>query len=158
MRYSYSRLQCFENCPLAFKFQYIDKLDVEAFEGIEAFMGKRVHEALEKFYIDRNLGKIAGIDEVLGHYNDIWQRYITPDVVVNKEGLTQEHYRVVGEKCLVDYYNRYKPFEKGKTLKTEMMVNVDLFGDNQYNFIGYIDRLDTVGDGVYEIHDYKTSQ
>ncbi|MFH0860074.1 MAG: PD-(D/E)XK nuclease family protein [Candidatus Altiarchaeota archaeon] len=158
MRYSYSRLQCFENCPLAFKFQYIDKLDVEAFEGIEAFMGKRVHEALEKFYIDRNHGKIASVDELLGGYNDSWVRYINPDVVVNKEGLTQEHYRIVGEKCLVDYYNRYKPFEKGKTLETEMMVTVDLLGDNQYNFIGYIDRLDTVGDGIYEIHDYKTSQ
>jgi len=143
---------------LAFKFQYIDKLDVEAFEGIEAFMGKRVHEALEGFYTDRNLGKIASVEELLAHYNDLWKRYITPDVVVNKEGLTQEHYRVVGEKCLVDYYNRHKPFEKGKTLKTEMMVNIDLLGDGQYKFIGYIDRLDSVGDGVYEIHDYKTSQ
>lgn len=158
MRYSYSRLNCFENCPLAFRFQYVDKLDVEAFESIEAFMGKRVHEALEKFYVDRNLGKIAEARELLGYYNGLWQRYITPDVVVNKEGLTHEHYRVVGEKCLIDYYNRYKPFEKGRTLKTELMVSVDLLGDGEYNFIGYVDRLDSVGDGAYEIHDYKTSQ
>lgn len=158
MRYSYSCLQCFENCPLAFRFQYIDKLDVEGFESIEAFMGSRVHEALEKFYIDRNHGKIASAEELLGYYNDSWRKLISPDVVVKKEGLSQEHYRVVGEKCLADYYNRYKPFNKGKTLETEMMVTIDLLGDEKYKFVGYIDRLDEVGDGVYEIHDYKAGQ
>jgi putative RecB family exonuclease len=158
MRYSHSRIQSFENCPLAFKFQYIDKLEVEAFESIEAFMGSRVHEALESFYVDRNHGKIASIGELLEGYNDSWQRYIAPDVVVNKEGLTQEHYRIVGEKCLADYYNRYKPFDKGRTLETEMMVTIDLLGDGRYNFVGYIDRLDSMGEGRYEIHDYKTSQ
>jgi putative RecB family exonuclease len=58
----------------------------------------------------------------------------------------------------VEYYNRYKPFSKGKTIATEMKVNLDLLGDRQYTFIGYIDRLDSVTDGVYEIHDYKTSR
>ncbi|VVB54963.1 PD-(D/E)XK nuclease superfamily protein [uncultured archaeon] len=158
MKYSYSRLQCFENCPLSFRFRYIDKLEVEAFETIEAFMGSRVHEALEKFYIDRNHGKIASIEELIVGYNDLWKRYLTPDIVVNKEGLTPEHYRIVGEKCLIDYYNRYKPFAIGKTLSTEVMVNIDLLGDGEHQFIGYIDRLDAVNDGVYEIHDYKTSQ
>ena len=158
MQYSYSRVTCFENCPQAFKFRYIDKLDVERFESIEAFMGSRVHDTLEKFYKDRNLGKIAPINDMLTHYNSLWERQITPEVVVNREGLTQEHYRVVGEKCLVDYYNRYKPFSKGKTIETEMQIRVDLLGDGEYKFIGYIDRLDTRDDNIYEIHDYKTSQ
>jgi len=157
MQYSYSRVTCFENCPQQFKFKYIDKLDVERFKTIEAFMGSRVHDALEKFYNDRKLSKISSLEELVACYNDLWSRDINPDVVVNKEGLTQEHYRVVGEKCIIDYYNHYKPFEVGKTIENEMQLNIDLLGDGKYKFIGYIDRLDSV-DGVYEIHDYKTSQ
>ena len=47
--YSHSRLSTFEQCPLKFKFQYIDKIE-KAEESVEAFMGKRVHEVLEKLY------------------------------------------------------------------------------------------------------------
>ena len=45
--YSHSRLETFEQCPQKYKFRYIDNIRTET-EGIEAFVGKRVHEALEK--------------------------------------------------------------------------------------------------------------
>ena len=46
--YSHSRLSTFENCPLKFKYTYIDKIETGIEESIEAFLGSRVHEALEK--------------------------------------------------------------------------------------------------------------
>ena len=39
--YSYSRLRAFENCPLQFRYRYLDRIQSE-FESIEAFNGKRV--------------------------------------------------------------------------------------------------------------------
>ena len=46
--YSHSRLSCFEQCPHKFKLQYIDKVETEVEESIEAYLGLRVHETLEK--------------------------------------------------------------------------------------------------------------
>ena len=48
-RFSYSSLQTFKKCPAQFKIRYIDKVRKKD-EGIEAFMGKRVHESIEFLY------------------------------------------------------------------------------------------------------------
>ena len=45
--YSNSKLSTFEQCRQKYKFQYIDKIRIPG-ESIEAFLGSRVHEALEK--------------------------------------------------------------------------------------------------------------
>ena len=49
--YSYSRIKTFENCPLTYRYRYIDRIKVDT-EGVEAFMGSRVHESLKKLYRD----------------------------------------------------------------------------------------------------------
>ena len=48
--FSNSRLGTYEQCPLKYKYQYIDKIKVEEAKTVEAFMGSCVHEALEKHY------------------------------------------------------------------------------------------------------------
>jgi len=47
MIYSHSRLAAFEQCPLRFKFQYIDKLKPDIKQSIEGFLGNKVHDTLE---------------------------------------------------------------------------------------------------------------
>src|SRR5215472_4453488 len=47
--YSHSRLATFEDCPRKFRYRYVDDIKVDG-EGVEAFMGKRVHEILERLY------------------------------------------------------------------------------------------------------------
>ena len=47
--FSYSGIQSFKKCPAQFKYRYIDKI-YKKDEGIEAFMGKRVHESIEYLY------------------------------------------------------------------------------------------------------------
>ncbi len=158
MQYSYSRIRCFRECPRAFRYEYIDKLKVPEFETIEAFMGSRVHEVLERFYGSILKGSEPHLDEVHGLYADLWDKHMSPAVVVNNETLSAGDYRSAGAKCLEEYYHSYKPFEKEKTIATELMVRIDLLGEGSYKFIGFIDRLDRNGGGIYEIHDYKTSR
>lgn len=62
--YSYSRLSLFENCPLAYRYKYLDKVEMEP-ETIEAFMGKRVHEALEKLYRDLKHSKVNALEDLI---------------------------------------------------------------------------------------------
>ncbi len=45
--HSHSSLGSFESCPRQYWYQYIGKPPVERVDTIEAFLGKRVHEALE---------------------------------------------------------------------------------------------------------------
>ncbi|MEM3402565.1 MAG: PD-(D/E)XK nuclease family protein, partial [Candidatus Hadarchaeales archaeon] len=52
-------------------------------------------------------------------------------------------------------YRRYAPFDQGKTLALEHKVTINIGG---YKLKGFIDRLAAFPDGLYEIHDYKTSR
>jgi len=71
--YSHSKICCFEQCPLRYKFQYIDKIKTEIEQSVEAFLGSMVHEALEKLYTDLKFQKVMKLDEVLDFYNELWQ-------------------------------------------------------------------------------------
>jgi putative RecB family exonuclease len=48
--YSHSRLSAFEDCRLKYKFAYIDHIKREG-DSIEAFMGSRFHEVMERVYL-----------------------------------------------------------------------------------------------------------
>ena len=155
--YSHSRISTYENCPLRYKFQYIDKVDVEERQSIEAFLGSRVHEAIQKIYRDLNCGKENSLDEVIAFFRSEWEKTRSPSIFIVKKDLTAADFRNVGETCIAGYYNRNKPFRDGKTIGIERRVAVDLDAEGRYPIQGYIDRLVRIRDGVYEIHDYKTS-
>lgn len=137
-------------------FQYIKKVEVPEFESIESFMGSRVHEVLELFYETLKKGDVLPIEYLSEQYNGLWEKKINPSVVVNKAGKTFGDYKLSGLKCIDDYYRRYKPFDSGEVVSTELLIEADLLGDGKYRIIGYIDRLDRHKAGHYEIHDYKT--
>jgi len=154
--YSHSRLEAFKSCPLKYKFNYIDKIKREE-EGIEAFLGSRFHEVMEKIYKDLPFRKYS-LDELLDFYEDDWdKRYHDKIVIATKERKAKD-YKEIGKKFIGDYYERYYPFNQGKVLGIERPVMINLDDQGEYKLRGYIDRLDQAKDGIYEIHDYKTSK
>lgn len=156
--YSHSRIASFENCPLQYKFRYVDKVEIEERETVETFLGSRVHEAIQKIYKDLNNGKRNTLEMILENFHQNWNERWHDKVVIVDQGLTQENYRTIGEQCVRDYYNRHAPFTDGKTIGIEYRVDLDLTGDGRYKLTGLIDRLVKVSDGVYEIHDFKTNK
>jgi putative RecB family exonuclease len=154
--YSYSRLETYRNCPRQFKIQYIDKIKTEA-ESIEAFMGGRAHEALEKLYRDVRMAKLPSRDEVVAYFDKVWEDKWHDAVNVVKKDYTPENYREVGRKCVGEYYDRHVPFDSTRTMALEQLVFFPLDEDENYWLRGVIDRIAMAGDGTYEIHDYKTS-
>ena len=153
--YSHSRLSCFEQCPLKFKFSYIDKVETEVEETVEAFLGSRVHETLEKLYKDLKFQKLNTLKELLDFYNKSWKENWNESIVIVRKEYDQENYRKMGEKFIIDYYNRYNPFNQSRTIALETERTVEL--DDGHNIHIRIDRLSLADDNVYEIHDYKTS-
>jgi putative RecB family exonuclease len=154
--YSHSRISTFEQCPLRFKYSYIDKLETEISGSIEAFMGSRVHDALEKLYKDLKFEKENSAQEIVDFYNEEWTKHWNDKILVVRAEYDSENYRKIGERCIIDYYNRYRPFRDGRTIGLEIRVVMQLDNEKKYVLQGFIDRLTDAGEGTYEIHDYKT--
>ncbi len=153
--YSHSRLSTFENCPLQYKFSYIEEVELEEEEGIEAFLGSRVHDTLEKLYQDIIHSKLDPVEDLLSFFEELWAENWHDNIVIVRKEYTAEHYKATGRRCLSDYYKRYHPFDESKTLALEKLVTMEFGG---YKLRGYIDRLSHKRDGHYEIHDYKTAR
>lgn len=157
MLYSHSRLSTFQQCPLKFRFQYIDKEAAPLEKGVEAFLGTMVHDALEKLYTDLKFEKLMGLDELLAWFNENWKKEWNREIVIVRKEYTQENYRRMGEKFLADYFRRYYPFDQGRTIALEKKIMLKLDPEGKYRLQGFMDRLTDAGNGVYEIHDYKTN-
>ena len=154
--YSHSQLSTYEDCPLKYRFRYRDRIKRDV-DTVEAFMGSRVHDVLEKCYKDLRFSRVNSLEHLLAYYNKIWQEKWNDKIVINNQELTQNDYKTLGEKLIETYYKRYAPFDADITIQTEMRLGFSLDDDGKYRIQGYIDRLSRTPDGTYEIHDYKTS-
>lgn len=154
--YSHSQLSTYETCPHKYKLAYIDKIEVET-EGVEAFMGSRVHEALEKLYRDLKVTKLNTLEELLSFYRQSWEKNWNDMIQIVRKDYSAEDYCHLGEKCITDYYKRYYPFDHGKTLGLEEYIYFPLEKEKDYSIRGFIDRVTLVDSSILEIHDYKTS-
>ena len=152
--FSHSRLESFETCPKKYEFAYVLRLP-RGPAGIEAFLGSRVHEALEWLYSEVRMCRVPDEEDVVERYRAAWADEWSDEVKVVRADWTATDYQAVGEKAVRRYYRRYHPFDQGDTVGLEMRVKFAL--DQDHEIVGYIDRLVKVSDGVWEIHDYKTS-
>ena len=154
--FSHSRLETYRNCPRQYKCQYIDRVESEMV-SVEAFMGGLVHEALEKLYRDVRMTKVPSRDEVLAYFDKIWDENWHDAVHIVRKEYTPENYRDVGRRCIADYYARHQPFNQTRTIALEHLVFFPLDEKEEVWVRGVIDRIALTDNGVYEIHDYKTS-
>jgi putative RecB family exonuclease len=153
--YSHSRLSSYENCPFQYKLKYVDRVQAPLGTTIEAFVGSRVHDALEWLYRLARDGRVATKEELVQKYQALWEAKWEDEIRVIKQELEVEHYRSNGQKWVEQYWDRYQPFDQGITIDLECKVFIDLPGGGKV--MGYIDRLEKVGNKHFVIHDYKTS-
>ena len=154
--YSHSQLSTYETCPHQYRLHYIQKIKVET-EGVEAFMGSRVHDVLEKLYRDLKMTKLNTLEELLAFYHQCWEKNWSEAVQIIRKEYRAEDYHRLGEKCITDYYTRYYPFDQGKTLGLEETIYFPLEEEKGYWIRGVVDRLALLDHSTLEIHDYKTS-
>ena len=83
-KYSYSRINTYNQCPQKYKIQYIDKI-YSSKNSIEAFMGNSVHYVLEKIYSIKNLkNQFISFDSLVDMYFDYWKKEWTDDIFISK--------------------------------------------------------------------------
>jgi putative RecB family exonuclease len=158
IRYSPTRLSAFDGCKLQYKYYYIDKIPSDI-EAIETFRGSMVHMILEEFYKLVKGGAIRPLDWVLDKYKELWDKNYTEDIKIVKKALNEKDYFNKGKQALIDYYDRYKPFNQTKIVDTERMLGFTIkYNGSEYYFHGKLDRLDwNDKDNIFEIHDYKVT-
>lgn len=156
--YSHSRISTFEQCPLRYKYRYIDKLKPETGEKIEIILGSSVHGTLEWIYNNIKKKKIPTIDEIIIFYTKSWEENYTEDILIVKKDLTDKDYFNLGIQFLVNYFNTHHPFKDG-TIECEKEIRINLDENGEYKIRGFIDRLVyNFETSEYEIHDYKTAK
>lgn len=156
--FSHSRMNAYKNCPMQYRLRYVDQVEVPRHESIDAFLGKRVHEALEFLYKNVGMGIKPTPSELIWHFREAWEREWNDQVYVVRSGETVAGYMAIAERCLTQYYKRHDPFDRGRTIGAEVLVTYPLDPGRDLHLQGYIDRLVDLGNGDYEIHDYKTGR
>jgi len=152
--YSHSRLSVFEECRLRYRLRYVDRVKRER-EGVEAFLGSRVHETLEALYRDVLMGRAPTADAVVEDFERRWEERWNDAVVVRDPRWGPDDHRAAGEEALRRYHARHAPFRSDQTLGLEVRVAVELPGGARLE--GFADRVARDPDGRISIHDYKTS-
>ena len=155
-RFSHSGIQSFKKCPAQFKFRYIDQ-NYKKDEGVEAFLGKRVHESIEYLYNLVKTGGVPLVDEILKVHRSLWKEKWHNRVAIVYQNKQARDYFNLGEECIARFYRLNYPFEE-KVIANEHEMVFLLDNDENYKIKGIVDRIDHDGNGNWEIHDYKTGK
>lgn len=142
---SFSRLQRFEQCPLAFKLHYIDKRKAEP--GVPLRFGKAVHAVLEALVGEAIATRTTGpLSEarVVELWGQAWAQADLVGVDLFAEGLAMLKQFVRDEGVL----------EPTTVLAIEKEFRLQIGG---FTVLGFMDRVNWLDDETLEIVDYKTN-
>lgn len=144
-RLSYSSINTYEQCPLQYRFRYIDRLEWEAKPALS--FGNSLHDALEWLYSVKTPHP-PGLDELLDHLSEVWVKEGYSGEA--EEGRYFEHAREVLSTFYRANIGRFR-----MPVAVEQRFEVEMEG---FVLTGKIDRMDRHDDGTYEILDYKTNR
>jgi len=144
MRLSYSALSTFNQCPLKYKWQYIDRIKVPPTP--DQFFGILIHEILEEML--KNDPVIPPIDKMLDIYKKQWNpTYFKGDI-------SEKEFYNDGIKIIKDFHASHSP-GLSTIYSTEKFFEIFWEG---HKIVGKIDRVDRLPTGEIEIIDYKTNR
>jgi RecB family exonuclease len=149
-RMSYSRWHSFAECPLKWKFHYIDNIPTP--ERHYFSFGHTIHDCLEAYIkpiLQRPVAEpLMSLEELLTIYRNKWERggYRNAD----------EEYRYYddGVRMLTRFHDDFT-MNHPHPLMVEQELTAKLDG---FNLVGILDRVDVTGAGGLNIIDYKTTK
>jgi putative RecB family exonuclease len=155
--FSHSRLTTYERCPRRYQYRYLLGIAPEG-ESVESFLGRRVHEVLERLYRATTRGFVPTLAQVRMRFRQLWKEHFDPARVrFARPDVGEGFYLAQGDRCLENYYDAHYPFDRDETLGIEEPVEFDLGPDAEpVRFRGVVDRIARARDGATEIHDFKT--
>ena len=122
-RYSYSKLTTFTDCPRKYEYRYVRRLR-EAFDSIEAFLGRSVHGVLAWLYRRREEGVDPSESAALERFEEEWLGESDPRVRVIRSDDSPDRRREEGRTMLSDHYHAVFRHDRRRTLAVEESFQV----------------------------------
>ena len=149
LSFSYSKMGMYKECPLKYKFKYIDKYP-ESPKYYFAF-GSALHRVMEYLYSKK--GAFPPLAETLKFFEADWRA-----TTFSEKGYTskekQDDGRLEAIRIINEYYKKHSA-DNLIPLATEFRTTVDIDG---LSVISILDRVDYLGEGKISILDYKTGK
>ena len=145
---SVSRLKLFDQCPLRFWFQYVEKREAGVADKSAAIFGSFCHEVLEAIYRWVQEEEHSGVipeDLIRDTFDREWTTV----------GLSGEELFATGHSLIASYFNRNPDVDHWDVLAVEQKFEIEIDG---ITVLGYIDRADRDGADGVAVVDYKTNQ
>lgn len=153
-QFSFSRLKAFAQCPLRYRYRYLEGMR-EAFQSIEAHLGKVVHDVLEWLYLGRANGGDPGPDQALQRFDEQWEKRWADGVAIVRVEDSPEVYSRRGREMVASFCRSVFAVDRSETLALEQRLNARLAPD--VVFTGFADRVGRTAGGRLFVVDYKTS-
>jgi len=142
---SYSQISLYQTCPLCYKLQYIDGLELKE-RGYFSF-GTTMHACAEYFFKVK-VPPLPSLDELLRFYEQNWlsEGYESAEEETN--------YKTYGREILAKFWEIHSS-DFRMPIAVEWMFNIDI---EKVKLRGFIDRVDKLDSGGLAIVDYKTDR
>ncbi len=147
MRISYSAFDTYQNCPLKYKYQNIDRIRTP--KSKEAVFGTVLHDTMKFIHTPGILSPT--LDQAMEHFSNVWNPVVFENPDEERAAFSQ------GVRMLQDYYQKNNPADFNiVTLESRFQIEIGPEGA-RHIISGIIDRIDRTPDG-FEIIDYKTTK
>ena len=153
--YSFSRLKSFQQCPMRYRFRYLQGRK-EAFRSIESYLGNAVHDVLEWLYGQRKGGSSPDQEATLDRLASRWTEGWDEGIAIIRIEENEENYIRVGREMLDRFHRDTFSRDQSQTVALEQRLSERLTDD--VVFTGFADRVGRTKKGRLFVIDYKTSK
>lgn len=148
MRISYSSVGTYQNCPLKYKYQHIDRIPEP--KSKEAVFGTLIHAVMKYIHTPSTLSPT--LDQALDYFAKGWNSEVYEDELEERAAFSQ------GVTMIQNYLAHTKPADYAIVdLESRFAIEIGNEETGRHIISGIIDRIDKTADG-YEIIDYKTAR
>lgn len=156
---SYSSIACYLQCPLKWRFHYLDQLEPEFTSASLAF-GQGVHQAVASFFQSALEGDFLSADNMVDVYRQAWRECDGPSIQYDKGG-TEEKLLKKATEILTLWHSKQDPAVEVYGVEEEFSVDLSHRIDYPLHglppLIGYIDHIIKQPDGSIALIDLKTA-
>jgi putative RecB family exonuclease len=153
--YSFSRIKCFHQCPLRYRYRYLQGLK-ESFRSIESYLGNTVHDVLEWLYAERDRGSEPDENSMLELFAVDWSGGLDDSVAIIRIDEDEESYLRTGREMLLQFFRETFARDRSETVALEQRLSVRL--SDTVLFTGFADRVGRTDQGRLFVIVYKTSK